>query len=251
MKRMLWVPALAVTVAILAGCAPATVVQSNRATDYAAKPGRMFVIGGAGLGWGPGFTGAFRDKLREIGAQCGSTVAFEEVTGLELDQTEPARHAAAFHPDTLMTIQQGGGVVNAVGDRLSIRYNMVLRDIHERRVVWRGNFGFARGGTMIPIEERGAVFAIELTNSLKQDGMLRGCSPIALGSGGRLPEGGSTAKPAPAATPAATGTPAATPAAAPATSPAAMAAPRLPGAVPPTAGRGVNMADLDGLLPAK
>ena len=76
--------ALLLAAVLLAGCAPATVVQTNHASDYVARPGRIYVATGAGMGWGSEFSQAFQQKFREIVGACGNTAGFVELSGLEL-----------------------------------------------------------------------------------------------------------------------------------------------------------------------
>ncbi|AQV98303.1 hypothetical protein BJN34_31005 [Cupriavidus necator] len=191
-------PSMSAVLALALGaCAAPTAVTTNRALDYDGRPTRLYVIAGAGMGWGPDFSGAFRAKFREIAGRCGATTGFEEISGLELDQNGPAARAAAFGADTILTITHAGGVISgSTGNRLSISYGATLSDVSQHRAVWRGNFAFNRGGTVIPIEERGSVLAIDITNGLKKDGILPGCSQIALGQGGRL-DPSAVAKPRP------------------------------------------------------
>ncbi|MGO4810252.1 hypothetical protein AB4156_11815 [Cupriavidus sp. 2MCAB6] len=190
---------------VVSACAAPTVAVTNRAMDYQGRPVRLYVISSAGMGWGPEFSGAFRSKFQQIARQCGTNTSFEEVSGLELDQNGPLARANAFGADTILTISHGGGVVSGQGGaRLSASYGATLRDVKQSRAVWRGNFSFSRGGTAIAIEERGAVLAIDITNSLKKDGILPGCSQITLGQNGRLdpaavPKPGSGAPGLPAA----------------------------------------------------
>lgn len=266
---------LLLVVAMLAACAPATVSSTNRARDYVAKPGRLYVIYLTNLAWGREFETAFRDRFRQIAAQCGTVTEFESYTGLELEERGMLDRAVAFRADTILTITHGGGVVMMPeGRRVSVQYATSLRDMHESRTVWRGKFDFGRGGTVIPIEERAQVFAIELSNSLKQDQMLRGCTQIALGPNGRLTPGNG----APATGPAAAVAPAApksvsqAPGAAPAAQVprTAAAAPVRPGQPPAQSSAPlpaqstakasamlpgnlvkVTMADLEGLLPTE
>jgi len=181
--------ATAATVAaalLLGGCAPATVGVSTRATDYSGKPTRLYVVGMTGMGWDSDFSQAFAAKFREVAGQCGVAAAYDELSGLELDPNAINGRMRAFHADALLTISSGGGVLSAYGQRLSIRYASTLTDVRLRRPVWKGQYTFSRGSTAIPIEERAAVFAIDLTNNLKKDGFLNGCAPIALGQNGRL-----------------------------------------------------------------
>lgn len=195
--------------AVLAGCAPATVKQTNRASDYTAKPQRLYVIAGSGMGWGKEFVDAFQQRFEMLARQCGTAVSFEEVSGLELDDHGIVARTQQFRADTLLFIAHGGGVIMmGGGNRISIRYMATMRDVAQRRNVWRGSFDFGRGGTAIPLAERGAVFAIDLSNSLKEDGLLQGpeCKPVELASGHRLMESsgsvsGTAAAAAPAPTP--------------------------------------------------
>ncbi|PLP97570.1 hypothetical protein [Cupriavidus pauculus] len=262
LRRALGVASLALTVALTA-CAPATVSSTNRARDYVAKPGRLYVIYLTNLAWGQDFVTAFRDKFREIAARCGTTVEFESYTGLELEERGMLVRAAEFGADTILSISHGGGVIMMPeGRRVSVHYATTLQDMRESRVVWRGKFDFGRGGTLIPIEERAQVFAIELTNSLKQDQLLRGCTQIAIGSNNRLAQaapGTPTAPKAASQSPAVAAAPAPAdkrPAAA--TSSAQSAAPsgnaakaparRDGDVVPPATAGQVKMSELDALL---
>lgn len=181
-------PSMLAAIALaLSACAAPTTVTTNRALDYDGRPKRLYVIAGAGMGWGPIFSSAFRTKFREIAGRCGATTGFEEISGLELDQNGPAARAEAFGADSILAIVHGGGVISgSTGNRLSIHYGATLTDARQKRAVWRGSFAFNRGGTVIPLEERGSVLAIDITNSLKKDGILQGCGQIALGQGGRL-----------------------------------------------------------------
>ncbi|WP_342050453.1 MULTISPECIES: energy transducer TonB [unclassified Cupriavidus] len=238
--------AVALIVTTLAGCAPATVKQTNRATDYTGTPKRLFVIAGKGMGWGPEFSDAFQQKFSEIGSQCGIVTTFEEVSGLELDlERTIANRATQFNADTVLFIAQGGGVVMMpAGNRVSIHYSATLRDIAQRRAVWRGGFEFGRGGTVITLAERGAVFAIDLSNSLKDDALMQGadCRSVPLGRGERLEQATGDA---PSATPAATSSPVVhRPRPVPATAPPAPPAPPAPATAPT-----VSLQELGGLLP--
>ncbi|MHA7682972.1 hypothetical protein [Cupriavidus sp. PET2-C1] len=178
--------ALAVASMLLGGCAPTTVGVTSRASDYTGKPTRMYVLGTTGMGWNSDFSAAFAAKFREVTRQCGVESAYDEISGLELDSTALTGRMRTFAADTVLTIANGGGVVNASGGRLSINYGTTLTDVRQNRAVWKGKYTFSRGGTLIPIEERAAVLAIDITNSLKKDGFLTGCAQIALGQNGRL-----------------------------------------------------------------
>lgn len=186
MRRCVPMVFLAAAVMTLAACAPRTTVTSVRAQDYAGRPQRIFVISPAGMGWGPDFSTAFRAKFQDIVRACNATAAFDELSGLELDRNHSINKAAAFRADTVLSIAAGGGVVDSNGFRLSIVYNTTLGDLAQDRAVWRAKMSFARGSALISLAERGAVFAIELTNGLKKDGILTGCAPIQLEGGARL-----------------------------------------------------------------
>lgn len=225
-----WI-ALGAIIVTTAGCAPATVKQTNRAQDYVGKPGRMYVITGSGMGWGKEFVDGFHQKFEEIGRQCGTTVAFEQVSGLELDDRNTVMRASQFRADTVLFIEHGGGVIMMPGgNRISIRYVTTLKDLAQRRNVWRGSFEFGRGGTVIPLSERGAVFAIDLSNSLKEDGLLRGqdCRTEELARGYRLDDN-QRSVPVPAA-------------------PQPVSAPTLPPAPQAATSGAVTLQALDGLL---
>ncbi|RLK45630.1 hypothetical protein [Cupriavidus plantarum] len=179
---------VAIMAACLSACAGRTAVNSNRALDYTGHPTRIYVMTAAGMGWGSEFSATFRAKFRDIARSCGAVATFDEVTGLELEQYSGDR-VSAFGADAVLTVAQSGGVIDGYGNRLSIGYNAALYDVSQRRPVWRAIFAFRRGSAAIPLTERGAVYAVDLTNSLKKDGLLKGCSQIALGPNGRLEPG--------------------------------------------------------------
>lgn len=45
--------------------------------------------------------------------------------------------------------------------------------VKSNRTVWRAKADFYRGGTLIPIEQRGEALATDLTGKLKDDGILK------------------------------------------------------------------------------
>ncbi|MGO4330345.1 hypothetical protein, partial [Cupriavidus sp. M-11] len=178
--------AAAAVLLLLGGCAPATVAVSTRATDYNGKPARMYVVGTTGMGWNNDFSLAFAAKFRELAKQCGVEAAYDELSGLELDSSALTNKMRGFRADSILTIANGGGVIGAYGNRMSINYGTTLTDAMQNRAVWKGKYSFSRGAQAIPIEERAAVLAIDITNSLKKDGFLSGCGQVALGQNGRL-----------------------------------------------------------------
>jgi hypothetical protein len=51
-------------------------------------------------------------------------------------------------------------------------------DAASAKIGWRARTDFYRGGTAIPAAERGATLAVDITNKMKEDGLLGTCAPV-------------------------------------------------------------------------
>lgn len=82
-----------------------------------------------------------------------------------------------FKADTIMSVRRNGGTRNEYGIFHAI-YNVKLVDVQTNKAVWREDTNFYRGGTAIPIKERGETLAVDITNKIKEDKIFRSCEII-------------------------------------------------------------------------
>jgi len=194
---------------LLAGCAAATKVSSNKAPDADPWRKRVFVRSDllnsrVGASFGPAFAQAFSDRLTEILRRCGAEATVLNVTGLELEQDDPAKAIISYKPDTIMVLRKERGTVSTEGTLLSATLFVDLYDSAKMdpakpapaggtlKPIWRASFRFSRGSTLIPIESRGRTLAEDVTNRMKDDGFFPDCpkveaSPKSAGSRGAEP----------------------------------------------------------------
>ena len=168
--------AVGVAAAWLAGCAaPPSRIQTSKAEGYSKQPKRMFVLSTAGNDWGNEFANSFESRITAIGTACGTTVQVSRINPLELDENVHANRMKAFNPDAILTVRNNGGTKSAYGALIDVIYDLSLRDVQANKLVWRANVRFVRGATLRSLTERGETLAIEITNKLKQEGLLAGC----------------------------------------------------------------------------
>jgi hypothetical protein len=162
--------------ATLAACAPSTRITSNRSTDYAGEPRRLFVISQASMDFGKEFGDAFDQGLIAIGKECGATVQVSDMTALELDQKIHLERLKAFGPDAVLMVRRSGGMRNAYGHVMSLDFDVMLGDPNTNKAVWRANvYNFARGGGLTSDAARGRTLAVDMTNKMKFDQVWRSC----------------------------------------------------------------------------
>ena len=162
---------------VLWACAPATRVQSNKAQDYANEPKRVFVLTDVGSDFGDEYAQAFQERLTGIAKDCGAVLEVSRVSSLELDNSARTTRMNEFKPDVVLSIFRAGGTRNQYG-LFHVIYDARLQDVESKKLVWRANFSFHRGGGLIPIADRGRALAVDITNRMKQDGIVRSCPVI-------------------------------------------------------------------------
>ena len=171
---------LALVCTFLAGCAPATKIASNKAAGYSFEPKRMFIFTDIGSEFGNDFATAFQTKFTSIAQDCGVAVGLSRMSKLELDENIHINRMKSFNADTLLSIRRSGGTRRDLTDSgiFHVIYDIRLMDVQSSKVVYRATSDFYRGGTVIPITERGEALAVDITNKMKEDQVLRGCAPI-------------------------------------------------------------------------
>lgn len=160
---------------IVSGCAATTRTKTNRANDYNGQPKRLFVITDIGTDFGSQFSNAFQNKIKSIAKDCGVVVDIAYLSVLELDESRYDRQMMGFRPDTVLSIKRNGGTKSAEGVLFHVIYDSKLIDMSTKKLVWRAQTDFYRGGFAIPVEERGESLAIDLTNKIKEDKIFRSC----------------------------------------------------------------------------
>jgi len=162
---------------VIGACAPATRVQSNKAQDYTSEPKRVFVLTDVGSDFGDEYAQAFQERLVGIARDCGAVIEVSRINPLELDNSARTARMKDFNPDVVLSIFRAGGTRNQSG-LFHVIYDVRLQDVQSKKMVWRANFNFYRGGGLIPVADRGRALAVDITNKMKEDGIVRSCPVI-------------------------------------------------------------------------
>ena len=170
---------LMVATLLLSACAAPTQVQSNKAEFYTAEPKRIFIVTDIGHEFGQEFFSAFAQKFNAIVSNCGADSQISTISSLELDESIHEKKMEAFGADTALSVKIKG-VTSTQNTKVIINviYDARLVDLNTKKMVWRANFNFYRGGTAIPIAKRGEALAIDITNKMKEDKIFQSCSVI-------------------------------------------------------------------------
>lgn len=164
---------------LVSACVNPTKITSNKAPGYSKELKRLFVITDIGAEYGAVYADTFGSKLQAIAKDCGVELEISRVVPLELDSSKHVTRMKAFNPDAVLHIRRNGGTKDQYGNLFHVIYDSRLIDMPGNKAVWRSSTGFWRGGTAIPIAERGEALAVDLTNKMKQDGLLGACKVIA------------------------------------------------------------------------
>jgi hypothetical protein len=169
---------LALVALLLVACAPATKMVSNKAGNWQSQPKRLFVVTDVGSDFGDEYYKSFEEKTTSILRDCGVTAGFSRITELELDRDIHVNRVKAFGADTVLTVRRNGGT-RSQNALFHVIYDVVLMDAPSGKIGWRARTDFYRGGTAVfTPAERGASLAIDITNKMKDDGLLGTCAPI-------------------------------------------------------------------------
>ncbi len=164
--------------ALLAACAAPTQIATNKATSYTKEPRRIFVLTNVGSEFGSAFNASFQQRLKAIAMDCGAEMQIAVRSALELDEGIYTKMINAYRPDSVLTVHWTGGGTKQNGILILAIYDVRLIDKSAGAVVWRANTTFSRGSPLISLADRGEAFAIDLTNKMKADQILRSCQPI-------------------------------------------------------------------------
>jgi hypothetical protein len=179
-KLASWTVALVTVVALLASCAAPSRIESNKAANYTTEPKRLFVLTAMHPEWGPNFAVAFEQRLGEVLSACGVTTQFGRIGALDLDEKAKVEQMRRFGPDAVLTMRRNGGTKDQYGTLLNGVFDSRLSEVKSGATVWRASSTVVRGALVTDVGERGAVFAVELSNKLKQDGIFRSCPIVEL-----------------------------------------------------------------------
>ena len=164
----------------LAGCAPATRIESNKSAAYTPQPKRVYVYTEIHPEWGNAFTAAFEKRLGAILNECGAASQFGRIGNLDLNEKAKVEDMRKFGADAVLTARRNGGTKDQYGLLIVGIYDSRLADVKTGDTVWRASSTVSRGGFTIDLAERGDAFAVELSNKLKQDQIFRTCPVIEL-----------------------------------------------------------------------
>ena len=163
---------LVLTIILVTACAEQVVISSNKAPGYMVKPKRIFVLTNIGSEYGKKFFNSFHKEMTSIANDCAVTMYVSKVSPLELDMRHHANKIKHFKPDAGLIISYRGGTLDYFGNVVMAKYDVMLSDLGYKRNVWRASIEFSVG------EFAGDVLAVEITNKMKEDGILHSCTMI-------------------------------------------------------------------------
>ncbi len=168
---------LALISVLVSACAAPTKITSNKAQGYTTEPKRLFILTDIGSDFGKAFADSFQGKLTAIAQDCGAVIEVSKISSLELDANVHTNKMKSFNADASLLIRRNGGTMNG-SLLIHVIYDLRLVDVQSNKTVWRANTNFYRGGTAIPITERGEALAVDITNKMKEDQIFRSCPLI-------------------------------------------------------------------------
>lgn len=170
--------AVLVAAILVSACAAPAHMTSNKATSYTKQPKRVYVMTNVGDEWGNDYYNAFKGKIAEILRQCGVESELSRISSVELDEKVHTKRARAFKADAVLSIRRSGGTKNQYGTIIDVNYDSRLYDVDTGKVVWRSTAArFIRGLT--PVADRGEELAVDITNTMKADGIFPSCPKVA------------------------------------------------------------------------
>jgi hypothetical protein len=165
---------------VLCGCETPTKITSVRAPLYAGTPERIFVVSDAAVrGNGSNFDPTMRKKMIDIAAACGAVLEVSVVNPLELNERIHDDRIKAFNADVVLRIRNTGGLIGGEGLRINSSHDLQMTELKTNKVIWQSTVIFY-GVPLIRtnLKSWGEAFAIDITNGLKRDRILRGCEVI-------------------------------------------------------------------------
>ena len=167
---------LAASLALTACVAP-TRIESTTAGGIDIAPEKLFVFSHIGREFGDGFYEPFLNRFSARLTVCGVRSAITTVGDLDLDNGVHTGKMKAFDPDYTMVIRRTGGTRMDFGRVIHAVYDVQLAQAQAPafKAVWRANVNFFRGGTAIPIANRGEALANDVVDKMIADGVLKNC----------------------------------------------------------------------------
>lgn len=168
--------AVVVAAVSLSACAARVrVEEQTRALDYDGKPRRLFIQNTLDDPSADRFAAAVQAGL----SRCGVASSVFRPDSMQLDGEARARAAfAGFRPDAILYMRRSGRLVNEYGRVIHTTYLVTLRDVGQRRDVWRARVRL-NAATILASDplSGGDDFATAIVQGLSRDGVFRSCSP--------------------------------------------------------------------------
>ncbi len=177
MSGRTWVVSFLTSILVACGATLSHII-SNRDQSYTAEPKRIFVVSGIGNEFSEDFAEPFQAKLTAIAKDCGAELQVSRLTPLELNENIHTERMKSFNPDSLIVITRTGGTVNQYGRRVNADYDVKFVDVGSNKAVWRASVRVYRGSSLVPFKDQAEALAINLTNKLKEDQILRSCQVV-------------------------------------------------------------------------
>ncbi len=174
---------VAIVAALLSGCVRVNVAQHTVASDYVGEPTRILVINSLDNEFAGNVVDGFAVAVQADLSRCGVTSAVFRPDNMQLDAEAKFQAAVReLKPDAVLYMSQTVKGLYS-GEVRSGIYILSLRDVAQKRYVWKARLGLGAGARFLGGRSHaGEDFAAAVVKQLSADRVLKAC-PLSAAAG--------------------------------------------------------------------